>query len=346
MSEVDSELQTTAEVAKKVLLNMGQKEIPLTPENYQIWFEYCAGSNESIITDINKTITQGKSFTAETNKIIYDKHFGKEKEQEILGEIYKETQKILKEVLGKVLSTSSATLKYSEKLKNYTSKLNDVKDISEIKNIIENIVGDTSEMEVSTSSLQEQLENATTESKNLKEKLEKKEREILIDGLTGINNRKALDKKIKELNDGFEKDGVSFSVMMLDIDFFKKFNDTYGHKIGDDVLQIVGSTLQECTKGKDFPARYGGEEFVVLLPKTTLNNASTLADQIRQEISGKSLKLKKTGEKIGNITSSIGVSQIKSGDTIETIIERADKALYLAKDSGRNNVKTENDSPI
>ena len=136
MSEDASELQTTAEVAKKVLLNMGQKGIPLTPENYQIWFEYCAGSNESIITDINKIITQGKSFTAETNKNIYDKHFGKQKEEEILGEIYKETQKILKEVLEKVLSTSSATLKYSEKLKNYTSKLNDVKDISEIKDIV------------------------------------------------------------------------------------------------------------------------------------------------------------------------------------------------------------------
>ena len=129
MSEVDSELETTAEVAKKVLLNMGQKGIPLTPENYQIWFEYCAGSNESIITDIDKIITQGKSFTAETNKIIYDKHFGKQKEQEILEEIHKETQKILKEVLEKVLSTNDATLKYSEKLKDYTSKLNDVKDI-------------------------------------------------------------------------------------------------------------------------------------------------------------------------------------------------------------------------
>jgi len=343
MSEADSELETTAEVAKKVLLNMGQKGIPLTPENYQIWFEYCAGSNESIITDIDKIITQGKSFTAETNKIIYDKHFGKQKEQEILEEIHKETQKILKEVLEKVLSTNNATLKYSEKLKDYTSKLNDVKDISEIKHIIENIVGDTSEMEMSTRSLQEQLENATNESQSLKVKLVKKEREILIDALTSLNNRKALDKKIKELYNEFKRNATTFSVMMLDIDFFKKFNDTYGHKIGDDVLQIVGSTLQECTKGKDFPARYGGEEFIVLLPKATLNNASSLAEQIRQEISGKSLKLKKTGEKIDNITSSIGVSQIKSGDTIDAVIERADKDLYLAKDSGRNNVKTETD---
>jgi len=322
---------------------MGQKEIPLTPENYQVWFEYCAGSNESITNEINKIVSQGISFTEETNKNIYEKHFGQEKE--IFEEINRETQKILKEVLEKVLSTTNATLTYSEKLKGYTSKLNDVKDLSEIKHIISNIVGDTGEMEMSTRSLQEQLQNATNESQNLKLKLEKKEREILIDGLTGLNNRKALDKKIKELTEEFRENEKPFSVMMLDIDFFKKFNDTYGHKIGDDVLQIVGSTLQECTKGKDFPARYGGEEFVVLLPKTTLNNACTLADQIRQEISGKRLKLKKSGEMIGNITSSIGVSQVKQDDTVDTVIERADKALYLAKDSGRNNVKTENDSP-
>lgn len=342
MSEDGNELKTVAEVARKVLLNMGQKEIPLTPENYCVWFEHCAGSNERLTTDINEIIAQGNSFSAETNKWLYDRHFGKDKE--VLDQIHQETQKILKEVLEKVLSTTNATMKYSDKLRDYTNKLNDVSELSEISHIIENIVGDTTEMEMSTRSLQEQLENATTESQSLKVKLEKKEREILIDGLTGLNNRKALDRRLEELNNAFIEEKAAFSVMMLDIDFFKKFNDAYGHKIGDEVLQIVGTTLRECTKGKDFPARYGGEEFVVLLPKTPLANAATVAEQIRQEISGKSLKLKKSGKRIGNITASIGVSQIRSGDTIDSIVERADKALYLAKDSGRNNVKTEEDT--
>ena len=94
-----------------------------------------------------------------------------------------------------------------------------------------------------------------------------------------MHNRKALDKKLKELYDEFKEKGTLFSAMMVDIDFFKKFNDTYGHKIGDEVLNIVGSILKESVKGKDFAARYGGEEFVVLLPDTILPNASIVGEQ-------------------------------------------------------------------
>ena len=161
--------------------------------------------------------------------------------------------------------------------------------------------------------------------------------------LPALHNRKALDKKLRELYDEFREKGTIFSAMMVDIDFFKKFNDTYGHKIGDEVLHIVGSTLKESVKGKDFAARYGGEEFIVLLPDTILSNASIVGEQIREALSGKSLKLKKTGQKIENITASFGVSQIHPNDTIDAVIERADKALYHAKDSGRNTVKTEKD---
>jgi diguanylate cyclase len=159
----------------------------------------------------------------------------------------------------------------------------------------------------------------------------------------GLHNRKAFDNKIKELYDEFKESGVLFSAMMVDIDFFKKFNDTYGHKIGDEVLKIVGSTLMESVKGKDFAARYGGEEFVILLPDTALSNASIVGEQIRKAVSAKALKLKKTGEKMKKITTSIGIAQIRSDDTAETVIERADKALYHAKDFGRNNVKTEDE---
>jgi diguanylate cyclase len=96
-------------------------------------------------------------------------------------------------------------------------------------------------------------------------------------------------------------------------------------------------------KGKDFSARYGGEEFIILLPNTTLENTCVVADQIREEISNKRLKIKKTGQTIGNITVSMGVSEICERDTAMSVVERADAALYLAKDSGRNNVKSEKD---
>jgi diguanylate cyclase len=152
-----------------------------------------------------------------------------------------------------------------------------------------------------------------------------------------------LTEKINDLCEEFDKNEEFFSVVMLDIDYFKKFNDQYGHQVGDEVLRIVGSCLKENLKGKDFPSRYGGEEFIVLLPNTKLDKAYIVAEQIRENISKKRLKIKKTGQAIGNITVSVGVSEIREGDTAISVAERADSALYIAKDSGRNNVKSEKD---
>jgi diguanylate cyclase len=343
MTEPARALDTTKEIAKTVLLRMSEHAIPLTPENYHVWFEYCIASNEELVREINRTIAAKNAFSREINDTIYSKYFGKAREERIAGEIQKETQKILKEVLAKVLNTTDDTAQYSNKLKSYSEKLNTVHDLSEIKHLMKDIIGETSKMESSSRSLQARLEEATVETEALRNKLEKKERETLIDVLTGLHNRKAFDKKLKELYDTFKEKGTLFSAMMVDIDFFKKFNDTYGHKIGDEVLHIVASTLMESVKGKDFAARYGGEEFIVLLPDTILSNASIVGEQIREALSGKSLKLKKTGQKIENITASFGVSQIHPDDTIDAVIERADKALYHAKDSGRNTVKTEMD---
>ena len=334
-------LDTTKEIAKTVLLRMSEHGIPLTPENYHVWFEYCIASNEDLVREINGIISGKTAFSPEINDTIYSTYFGKAREERIAGEIQKETQKILKEVLDKVLNTTDDTAEYSDKLKSYSQKLNTVHNLSEIKHLIKDIIEETGKMESSSRSLQARLEEATVETQSLRNRLEKKERETLIDVLTGLHNRKALDKKLKELYDEFKEKGTLFAALMVDIDFFKKFNDTYGHKIGDEVLHIVGSTLKESVKGKDFAARYGGEEFIVLLPDTILSNASIVGEQIREALSGKSLKLKKTGQKIENITASFGVSQIHPNDTIDAVIERADKALYHAKDSGRNTVKTE-----
>jgi diguanylate cyclase len=198
-------------------------------------------------------------------------------------------------------------------------------------------------MSEATRGLQEKLDEATTNAESLKQKLEVTAREALTDPLTGLNNRKAFETKIQELYQSFKDEGNRFAVMMLDIDFFKKFNDDYGHKIGDEVLQLVGSLLIDTLKGRDFPARYGGEEFIVLLPDTEENGGCAVAEQLRKIISGKKLKMVKTGESLRAVTVSIGVSAVNGKDDINGVVQRADKALYLAKDSGRNCVRSEKD---
>jgi diguanylate cyclase len=334
--------KTVGEIAKNVILNTTQRSIPLTPVNYNVWFEYFLGSNQELKASIDELIASENSFSQEINERLYTEYLKGDK-KEILQEVQKETHKIFQNIFQATLSTSDLTSNYSAKMEEYSTQLDKAKDLTQIQHFIVDIIKDTNNVAESSRQLNQQLEEATSQITNLSKRLEETEREVLLDALTGLNNRKAFDRKIKELYEKYEKKEASFSVIMLDIDFFKKFNDQYGHQIGDEVLSIVGSNLRGNLKGKDFPARYGGEEFIILLPNTPLDNACVVADQIRKEITKKRLKIKKTGQTIGNITVSIGVSEICERDTTMSVVERADAALYLAKNSGRNNVKSEKD---
>jgi len=343
MNGFDWDIGTTNEIAKKILPRMGELKVPLIPENYQLWYEYYMGNNKDLVNDFNRLIESPESFTPEMSLTLYNKYFGDKKGNRLIEKIQNETRTILKNFLDQMLTTNDMTSDYSLRLKSYSEQLDIAADLSEIQEIIEDLKIETNEMAGSTHSLRNQLEEATAKANHLKEKLESTTREALIDAVTGLHNRKSFDMRISVFYEDFQKDGDPFSVIMLDIDHFKKFNDKYGHKVGDEVLNHVGSIMRNTLKGKDFPARYGGEEFIVLLPTTLLDNACILAEQLRKNIFMKKLKLTRTGERIDTITVSLGVSEIKPKDTVDSLIERVDKALYLAKNSGRNNYKSEKD---
>ena len=157
-----------------------------------------------------------------------------------------------------------------------------------------------------------------------------------VDSLTGLHNRRWLEetytRELKRSNDG----NFSLSAFMLDIDHFKNINDTYGHLAGDQVLIAVAQEITRCLRPSDMPVRYGGEEFTVFLPNTTVDNAKIIAERLRAGVEKIRVALS-TGEVI-NVTISVGFTERQAGDTVESIIKRADDALYHAKESGRNRV--------
>jgi diguanylate cyclase len=138
--------------------------------------------------------------------------------------------------------------------------------------------------------------------------------------------------------------GQPLSLLLIDIDHFKKFNDTFGHGVGDQVLRLVATILRERVREQDLPARYGGEELIAVLPGADLATSETIAERIRRAICDCRIKRRSTGERLPGITVSIGVGEFRPGESMAELIDRCDQALYRAKASGRNLVSTENET--
>lgn len=174
------------------------------------------------------------------------------------------------------------------------------------------------------------------ESENLQWKFEQ---QALTDGLTGIYNRRWLDQMLPRLLQRSEQDDLPFCVLMIDVDHFKKFNDNYGHAVGDNALCVVAETLVKNVRPIDLVVRYGGEEFCVLIPETDLQSGIGTGERLRKAIH-KTEICDDSGRPTPGITISAGLAERRTGENADDMLKRADQALYLAKAQGRDRLET------
>jgi diguanylate cyclase len=192
--------------------------------------------------------------------------------------------------------------------------------------------------------LEAKLHKSSQDVNALREQLEVTRRESLADPLTGIAHRQAFELAMQREIDASIESGEPLSLIVCDIDHFKRFNDQWGHEIGDQVLRAVATCLSKNVKGRDVAARIGGGEFAVILPKTNLKEAAIVANHIRGDLAEKKLVKKSTGAELSRVTLSAGVVQHALSDTIADLLRRADLCLHAAKLAGRNEVVSESDS--
>lgn len=181
-----------------------------------------------------------------------------------------------------------------------------------------------------------------SERKKLEDKLSAM---ALTDGLTGIANRRAFDQALEREWKRTLREGSQISLLLLDIDHFKRFNDLYGHQVGDDCLRAVAAAVSGAVRTTDIVARYGGEEIAIILPSTFTDGAVEVAEKVRSAIASLRLGLEENSEAVGSVTVSIGVATAlaRQGGTIkmpESLLLAADNAMYKAKRKGRNRVAT------
>ena len=229
-------------------------------------------------------------------------------------------------------------LEQSEKMEEITR----LDDIRKIKSALEKEVETLREtVHHKQAGEQQRIESLSTQVKVLRQELELAKEESQRDALTGTFNRRAFDDHLQSLVERNLIHRQDFSLLVLDIDDFKRINDTHGHPVGDRVLLALANTCHQMVRSDDFLARYGGEEFVIILPGASRRNAAKKAKLICNTIHQTRYALNSDdSEGTLSLTVSIGVTAFKRGDTAATVLERADQALYKAKKSGKNCVLT------
>jgi diguanylate cyclase len=181
--------------------------------------------------------------------------------------------------------------------------------------------------------LQKRLEKAEKQLEEQAAEIKAYESEARTDSLTGLSNRRAFDDELKRRLNEWDRKRTPLTLIILDIDYFKKFNDTHGHLVGDEVLRTVAKTLRKQARDMDLPCRYGGEEFGIVLPATEIAGACVVAERIRQAVEA---SVTTYADKNLKVTCSLGVSQLAPSDDAAKLIRRADDALYASKKAGRN----------
>jgi diguanylate cyclase len=316
---------------------------PASPRHFEIWYSYATGYNPSLNQTINDILARDGTLSEDNINHIYETYISANRFTNRIDDVGAQVKGEIEQVMAMIGAAAGSAFNYTENLAHASAELGQTDDGTGIRMIVESLVQATKEVERVNKALEARLSASKLEITELQGVLETVRSESLTDPLTSLANRKYFDDALAKTLAAAQSKREPLSLMLMDIDHFKKFNDSYGHLTGDQVLRLVAIAVKQNVKGQDISARYGGEEFAVILPDTTLRSAITVADQIRRAVMNKELMKRSTGEHLGRVTMSIGVAALGQGDSAQALIERADVCLYAAKRAGRNRVIGETD---
>ena len=317
--------------------------LPAYPRSYELWYTYSAGYNQGLNRAINETIKANGRVSTDEMLTLYGRFLSPTRLGDRLDEVGTKVSKEVEELVDTLKLSADATSDYGSALEQAGEKIKAAKDADKLQLYVTHLVKSTQNAVATNRKLESQLLESKKHIETLQSSLEAIRYESLTDELTTLNNRKHFENSIERVIDQAQESGRSFTLLFTDIDHFKKFNDTYGHQTGDQVLRLVALAVKQNIKAQDIACRYGGEEFAIILPNTELEEATQIGERIRTAVMSKELVKRSTGENLGRVTISVGAACFNNMDTAHSIVSRADEALYLAKNAGRNLVKTEQD---
>lgn len=339
----DNGIEQSEHWAELTLASIAEHHLAPDPQNYAIWYEYHRGNDVELTRAIDAAITaDGGRFTELTGAILYQRFFTAGRIHQAVHDTAQNMESTIGTILDSISQIGDKTSHYSETLYNFSGALNR-NDIgqAEIGQLINQVLSETKAIELQNTAVRAQLKSSTDEIHRLQSTLDEVQRETSTDPISGLANRRHFDLRLPELIKDSAETGEELSVLVIAIDQYNLLLEKMGRAVGDQVLKLVGSVLNDNLKGKDLPARFSPEQFVAALPKTRITNALTVGHIFREQMKLKKLVRKSTGETLGHVTVSIGVAQYRPGEPASQLLNRLASAHELAVRRGGNQIVSE-----
>ncbi|WP_020589466.1 GGDEF domain-containing protein [Desulfobacter curvatus] len=338
-------LEASGKYLRIILKEISELKLPYTPIVYSVWYEYVSGQNAELNKDIQAA--REKKELIDYQKVLewFSNHVS---DRQLLNteEQTRKAGSLLDGITSRLTEAGNRMGLQGDQLKAHIENLNNASNEPDIKNICRDIVLETQGIIDGNAELKNNIHTTISELDALKLELKNLKEAAKTDMLTGLLNRRGFEDAIKQPMEEAQEETAPLTLIIADIDRFKRINDNYGHLTGDNVLKLISKLLQKHIKGKDIAGRFGGEEFIMVLPETKMDGGFALAEQIRTSLEKMRWQSKSSGKDIGTITISLGVAQFIPGENIDALIARADKALYAAKENGRNRTGTHNGNEV
>jgi diguanylate cyclase len=317
--------------------------LPPEPETYELFYLHASGADPALSRSLEQVLAVGE-LTGEGVKELRRAHLGDIAAAEVLALV--EAAQDSAQALAERLDRGHADIRaYDAALSLEDESLAVMRDAHQLAELVQRLRRANATMMAANRRLESDIQSATLETGKLLDRLETAERAARTDPLTGLPNRRGLMDALKKSVVRALDEGVPLTVGLADIDHFKKVNDQWGHAIGDEVLRCVAGHLQtharRASGERGVAGRFGGEEFVVALPGLGLSEAAAALDTARAILARQVLRKADDGQSLGRVSFSAGIALLRADDTLETLLDRADSALYAAKRAGRDRVLPE-----
>jgi diguanylate cyclase len=326
------------DLARKVLEDMERRQIWPTALNYELWLHFVANPDGALAQEIERLLQMGEPITEGVSEQLAAAYLPKARLNEQIRDAGDQLTKELTAVAAAIKQAQRSSEQYGQTLAGAGRTLDEDAGPDAVRRMVDTLTAATKRVQRENRSLAKRLDESTAEVSRLREHLEQVRRDATTDALTNLANRKAFDDELSRAVSEAAEKSEPLALAVIDIDHFKRFNDTWGHQTGDQVIRYVSSVIGRMAPPPRFAARYGGEEFAMIFPSEHAADVLQTLEEIREEVSSRALKRRSTNEDLGTITVSAGVAELKHGEKMEALIDRADQALYVSKRNGRNMV--------